>query len=135
MNPRPVIYGGVWYESLEYLDIDISNVDSPKGKTLMQYTGLKDSAGVEIYEGDVVAITTTAGSTQVWSVEFDDGGFQVYNQLNSSRKLENSMSEMTAGPDNRLTPIAQFVPVKEPVLCKVLGNILENPELLQGEKI
>ena len=99
--------------------------------SLMQYTGLKDKNGKDIYEGDVVAIT----DGQVWSVEFYDGGFQSFNQLNSFRRLEDSLSKMSySREDNLLTPVAEFtIDGINTVLCEVIGNIHENPELLEND--
>lgn len=81
-------------------DIEVS-----KDWPLMQYTGIKDSAGVEIYEGDIV--TWGFGNAVIsfgeWSVEddYDSTGFGWIAEdcwLNSQ--------------------------------CKVVGNIHQNPELI-----
>jgi hypothetical protein len=111
MNARPVIYGGVWYESLEHFDRDISNVDVPKGKSLMQYTGLKDKNGVEIYEGDICT----------WFVNDHDVTGEVY-YTDQSFDLR-SPKRGSIGWDS----------YRGEVLA--IGNIHENPELLQGEKL
>lgn len=64
---------------------------------LMQFTGLKDKNGKEIYEGDIVKSGIT-----IEKVEFEDGCFVVhdYDYLHKWKH------------------------------CKVIGNIYENPELL-----
>lgn len=101
-------------------------------EVVIQYTGLKDKTGVEIYDGDIVAITVEKEFKQVWSVEFEGGGFQVFNQLNSNRRIEESMTEHFLNNDGVLTPIAEFsISRGETVLCEVIGNIHQSPELLQ----
>lgn len=69
---------------------------------VMQYTGLKDKNGKEIYEGDV--ITDMQGDKR--EVVFEDGGFWV------------------KYPDG-----GRYMPVQE--RREVVGNIYSNPELLK----
>lgn len=72
---------------------------------LMQYTGLKDKNGTEIYEGDVVE------SEYIWGeVKFLSGGFCIL------------------GSHPSALPI--FGIVSEGIEVEVAGNIYENPELL-----
>ena len=86
--------------------------DRTKG-ILMQYTGLKDKKGKEIYEGDI--INFKQGETYFWgvivaTVEYNDGGFYPF----ADRE------------DN--------APYPKPEECEVIGNIYENPELLEATK-
>ena len=75
---------------------------------VMQYTGLKDKAGVEIFEGDMVSGHLLG---QTWDtrslVEFRDGYFYPFAQGAGQAKYVMS---------------AEY--------CHILGNIYENPELL-----
>jgi len=87
-----------------------------------QYTGLKDKNDVEIYEGDIISITNFGGFKEVWSVEFFDGGFCVYNQINSLRELRNSI--YFNGTTFDITEKLNCIPTE------VIGNIHDNPELL-----
>ena len=72
----------------------------------MAYTGLKDKNGKEIYEGDIVKHATDEG---VYKVIFEDGGFYVKNLFEYD-----------------------FQTINEYPL-EVIGNIYENPELLEEE--
>lgn len=75
-----------------------------------QGTGLKDENGTEIYEGDVVIY-----GRLTYSVEYQLSRFI----LCAPHKLSIRLSELTYDCDtNRLN-------------CKVIGNIHENPELVE----
>jgi len=75
--------------------------------TLMQYTGLKDKNGVDIYEGDIVSYRGYAPTLVVFSERAL--GFR------TNRPPETGMVLMSQG-DNQY---------------EIIGNIHENPELLE----
>lgn len=78
---------------------------------LMQYTGLHDKNGKEIYEGDIV------GDNKIkWIVKWNKHrmGFSLY------PTTEQLYDEMPINVENKLG-------------FKILGNIYDNPELLGGE--
>jgi uncharacterized phage protein (TIGR01671 family) len=84
-----------------------------KGFILMQFTGLKDKNGKEIYEGDIVLNPLRDEPEnnilgRKWEVKFYQGGFHLF-ELNSA--------------------CADFREWWEQV--EVVGNIYENPELLK----
>lgn len=78
----------------------------------MQYTGLKDKNGKEIYEGDVITYKLWSHiEPQTDIVEFSSYGFSPMNFLECTS--DGSETEHT---------------------FEVIGNIYENPELLKGGK-
>ena len=78
---------------------------------LMQYTGLTDKQGVEIYEGDILVIELDwgYGLAKIYSEVYFNNGMFKSKAINSHEDV--SLMEM-------------------PYL-EVIGNIYENPELLE----
>lgn len=103
-----------WYE---FLDTNMKNTfiaPESTGLILMQYTGLKDVNGKEIYEGDIVSeIGHYVNSDKL-----------VYQKI----QWKESYSCWLRGEYQRLTP-KNIKTYK----IKVVGNIYENPELLEKE--
>jgi uncharacterized phage protein (TIGR01671 family) len=77
---------------------------------LMQYTGIKDKNGKDIYEGDVVVYTDMSGSGR----KRNFGPRVIKWQKNT---CDFNLSECTEDGEEE----------------EVIGNIYENPELLQKE--
>lgn len=87
---------------------DFEDVVIPIEKTnISLYTGLKDKNGKEIYEGDIF---TRAGKF-FYAVVFHKGGFRL-------KLLRGGIEDMLP-----LSRIAEY--------GEVIGNIYENPELLE----
>lgn len=84
---------------------------------LMQYTGLKDKNSVEMYEGDVLDVLTPGRADDYRGViEYEHGGFWVMTEVGEK-------GEGWCFPDMvGLYSNWNFV---------VIGNIYENPELLE----
>lgn len=79
-----------------------------KAFDVMQYTGLKDKNGKEIYDGDIVE---EPGSR--YEVVYHADGFYMRNMYE---------------PDNILIQLRHGY-----LHCEVIGNIYENPELLANQ--
>lgn len=96
---------------------------------VMQYTGLTDKNGVEIYEGDILRVENFLVETIkpfVAIVEWDKTRFALNEQgrlniLNYPSVTPHGL----VGPFNTLTDFDQSL--------EIIGNIHENPDLLEGE--
>lgn len=88
---------------------------------LMQFTGLEDKNGVEIYEGDILKLHANPFSRErdLFQVVFKDGGF---------RDEWNNYIGQYLPPDIRNK---QGGGVRLNEACEVVGNIYESPEFLQ----
>jgi len=82
--------------------------------TQSQYTGLKDENGRGIYEGDI----TIDGYGTVTVIEND--GFQWLERIVRLR-------------DRHISKEILIMTKANAFRCEVIGNIYENPELLEGE--
>lgn len=83
--------------------------------TVGQFTGLTDCNGVKIFEGDIVKYTTGLGYSHICTVTYSPPYAQF--QLNFVRSGESTHFMRCSGSD-----------------CEVLGNIYDNPELLEVSK-
>lgn len=101
------IINGVLESTEEYIAIETWCPIIPE--TLGQYTGLKDSKGKEIYEGDIIS-----NGREIAEVKFYEGCFMA--------QIEEGYAEAV---------FDYCIPFDDS--C-VVGNIYENPELLGGEK-
>lgn len=87
---------------------DISDVD------LMQYTGLHDKNGREIYEGDLLRCTS----------------YTYGNRKTDKTSLLVKYHEMSAGFIAGPYMLGKLMDIGK---CKVIGNIYENPDLLEAK--
>lgn len=90
---------------------DWSNLTGQPHTLIMQYTGLKDKKGKEVYEGDIVQIKFYFGLVK-FKVIFVDGGFYL-----------SSIYEENSGYDRFIYEYKDFG-------IEVIGNIFENQELI-----
>ena len=93
--------------------IDEEGDSEERDVVLMQYTGLKDKNGKEIYEGDVVRFKYTPSSLTKAIIEYDEESIAF--------KLEVKESEEWCKHSCYLEPRCQI---------EVIGNIYENPNLV-----
>ena len=91
----------------------------------MQYTGLKDKSGKEIYEGDILKWIDEADDTSHW---FGPIKFGEYIDSNDKEEMEHTgfyldFNDLDGGSKRHIMS-AWYVET-----CEVIGNIYENPEL------
>ena len=79
-------------------------------ETIGQYTGLKDKNGKEIYEGDIVKVFTNK-KWRIGKIIYEHSGFTI--DVTNNKELEYGRTSIIES------------------LTEVIGNIYDNPELLE----
>lgn len=96
------------------IDFGDYNADgASKDMEWLQYTGLKDKNGAEIYEGDVVSFSSFEHGVERRVVVYSAPSFWLYKRLDDHIDV-----------DQFSTPTVHEA---------VIGNIYENPELLEAK--
>lgn len=109
------VYGFITYKSILGGMNESLSFRSFDDAELMQFTGLKDRKGVEIYEGDIVKFCDIRYTKSIiGEIKFNTerGRLMIYPNVSQGRDL-------TAEKASK---------------CEIIGNIFENPKLLGGEK-
>ena len=114
-----------WYD--DDLFISLYNItDKVDPETVGQYTGLTDKNGKKIFEGDVIKThyINTKKNDFVEQVVFHNGRFcSMFKFSDNARMWANLPDGVQHLPQDK-APYMDW--------CEVIGNIHDNPELLEG---
>lgn len=104
-------------------DADDAELQLEDNYELMQYTGLKDKNGREIYEGDILKVTGEDGESYVATVKwFGDEGYPAFDLA--------GIPASWSYDANALATIFQ----SGVETCEVIGNIFEDKQLLERKR-
>ena len=123
---RPADFIDLQKQIVTYHISDLAIAACPiKNIVLMQSTGLKDKNGVEIFEGDILLSTASENQEdwKKWRVHYADGRFLIdYKQIPKDKRKRKNLEVEDLCEDNVWL-----------YGLEVIGDIYENPELLEVE--
>ena len=96
-------------------EFGVLNFSERNAFELMQYTGLKDKNNKEIYEGDIIKIPNSEMYSRVF---FEKGCFMIENYHKICIKFRGKIEVICSNPLSN----------------EVIGNIHQNPELLEEKE-
>ena len=110
-----------WIEASREAGPVSGNDGCPDQFEIMQYTGLKDKNGREIYEGDIVKV-------------FDDDGDSFVSEI--SWQKDYPAFDLVRWPNHYYdsNALSAIVSGETEQTMAVIGNIYENPELLEVDE-
>lgn len=108
--------------------------DIDKNSILMQYTGIKDTNGKEIYERDIVVIKSEKSISIVY-VSIDEKYGFIWNGFSSEKSKDSALSNINEVPNLYFfddLPTRYNFSNHRLTNVEVVGNLLENPDLVQN---
>ena len=110
------------YAPVEYEDMCLADFLADKNYKVMQYTGLKDKNGKEIYEGDIISYKALKEKRKD----------KIFRNVIEWANYSGTLGWIIRGNDKRV-----YIPLNSNQVfnhnIEIIGNIYENPELLKGK--